>query len=208
MITRQDLEALRVPLIALAITLLGAAAMIYVSGTILESKRQLLSKREGELTQARLRIHNAGEEKEMISRYLSSYQQLAQAGFVGDEQRINWLDSLRIANEESRIFGVEYAISAQRPYAYASEFSVGHLTLQESVMHLKFRLLHEEDLPRFFDALGRRGGGFYTIDQCVMRRIKTGADAEKTLQAEPNLTAECDVRWLTVKPATPADKKG
>ena len=52
MITRQDFEALRVPLIALAVTLLGAAAMIYVSGTILESKRQLLSKREGELTQA------------------------------------------------------------------------------------------------------------------------------------------------------------
>ena len=126
---------------------------------------------------------------------------------MGEEQRINWLDSLRIANEEAHIFGVEYAISAQHPYAYASEFNVGQLMLQESVMRLKFRLLHEEDLPRFFEALGHRAGGFYTIDQCVMRRIKIG-EADKTLQAEPNLTAECDVRWLTVKPATPADKKG
>lgn len=204
--SRQDLEALRIPLIALALTLLAAAAMIYFSGSVLDSKRQLLSKREGELRQARLKIQNAGEEKEMISLYLTGYQQLERAGFVGDEQRINWLDSLRIANEEARIFGVEYSISAQRPYVYASEFSVGQLMLQESVMHLKFRLLHEEDLPRFFDALGRRGGGFYTVDQCLMRRIKPG-EADKAIQAEPNLAAECDVRWLTVKPAPPPEAK-
>jgi hypothetical protein len=204
---RQDLEALRIPLIVLAITLIAATAIVYISGSVLDSKRQLYSKREGELKQARLRIQNAGEEKEMISRYLTGYQQLARAGFVGDEQRINWLDSLRTANEETRIFGVEYDISAQRPYAYSSEFDLGQLMLQESVMHLKFRLLHEEDLPRFFQALGRRGGGFYTIDQCTMRRLKAG-EAEKTLQFQPNLAAECDVRWLTVKPASPAEKKG
>lgn len=205
--TRQDLEALRVPLIALAITLIAAAGVVYFSGSVLESKRHLLTQREGELRQARLRIQNAGEEREMIAQYLAGYQQLARAGFVGDEQRINWLDSLRIANEEAHIFGVEYDISAQRPYAYAGEFKLGQLALQESFMHLRFRLLHEEDLPRFFNALTRRGGGFYTIDQCTMRRIKPG-EAEKILQAQPNLTAECDVRWLTVKPATPPEKKG
>jgi hypothetical protein len=206
MITRADFEALRVPLVVLAITLLAAAATVYMSGSILESKRQLLVKREGDLRAARLRIQNAGEEKEMISRYLTSYQQLARAGFVGDEQRINWLDSLRIANEQAQIYGVEYDISAQRPYAYASEFNLGQLVLQESVMHLKFKLLHEEDLPRFFEALANRGGGFYTIDQCVMRRMKD-AVPEKPGQVQPNLAADCDVRWLTVKPAAP-EKKG
>jgi hypothetical protein len=206
MITREDIEALRIPLIVLAITLVAAAATVYMSGGILEAKRQLLVKREGDLRAARLRIQNAGEEKEMISRYLSGYQQLARAGFVGDEQRINWLDSLRIANEEAQIFGVEYDISAQRPYAYAAEFNVGQLVLQESVMHLKFRLLHEEDLPRFFEALARRGGGFYTIDQCTMRRMKD-AVPDKATAMQPNLAADCDVRWLTVKPSAP-EKKG
>ncbi|HEV7800625.1 MAG TPA: hypothetical protein VGP15_06075, partial [Burkholderiales bacterium] len=170
--TRQDIEALRIPLIVLAITLVAAAAVVYFSGNVLESKRQLLSKRDSELKQARLRIQNAGEEKEMISRYLSSYQQLARAGFAGDEQRINWLDSLRLANEEARIFGVEYDLSAQRAYAYASEFNTGQLLLQESVMHLRFGMLHEEDLPRFLDALARRGGGYFTVDDCTVRRTR------------------------------------
>jgi hypothetical protein len=205
--TRDDLQALRVPLIVLAATLIVAAGLVYFSASVLENARNVLSQRDGQLRQARLRIQNAGEEKEMIGRYLTRYQQLARAGFVGDEQRINWLDSLRTANEEAGLFGVEYDISAQRPYAYAAEFNTGQLLLEESVMRLKFRLLHEEDLPRFFNALARGSGGFFTIDQCLVRRLKAG-EAEKSLQFQPHLGAECELRWLTIRPAATPEKKG
>jgi hypothetical protein len=204
-ITRQDIDALRVPLIALLVAIAAAAALIAGSGAIFDNARASLAKRESELRQARLKIQNAGEEKELISRYLAPYQQLARAGFVGEEQRITWLDSLRAANEEARIFGVEYDLSAQRPYAYAAEFNTGQLLLQESVMHLRFGMLHEEDLPRFLDALARRGGGFFTVDDCVVRRLKN--DADFTLTVEAKLSAECNLRWLTVRPPGPGDKK-
>ena len=204
---RADIQALRTPLIVLGIVFLAAAALVYSSAAVLDSARQLLTQRESQLRQARLRIQNAGEEKEMISRYLASYQQLARAGFVGEEQRINWLDALRIANQQANIFGVDYEISAQHPYGYAAEFNPGQLLLQESVMRLRLRLLHEEDLPRFFQALGRQGGGFFTVDQCVMRRLKPG-EAERVLQFQPNLSAECELAWLTAKPATAVEKKG
>jgi hypothetical protein len=204
--TREDIEALRIPLIALGATLLVAIALVYVSGNVLENAERQLARRDAQLRDARLRIQNAGEEKEMISQYLGSYRELARTGFVGDEQRINWLDSLRVANEQARIFGVEYDIGAQKPYVYAAEFNLGQLLLQESLMHLRFRLLHEEDLPRFFDALARYGGGFFTVDQCTLRRL--GPVEEKPAQLQANLNAECDVRWLTVKPAGPAEKKG
>lgn len=203
--TRDDIEALRIPLIALGATLLVAIAVVYVSGNVLENAGRQLAQREAQLREARLRIQNAGEEKEMISQYLGSYRELARAGLVGDEQRINWLDSLRVANEQARIFGVEYDIGAQKPYVYAAEFNLGQLLLQESLMHLRFRLLHEEDLPRFFDALGAYGGGFFTVDQCTLRRLRP---ADEKVQLQANLNAECDVRWLTVKPAGPAEKKG
>ncbi|MGZ5125587.1 MAG: hypothetical protein ACXWCY_23120 [Burkholderiales bacterium] len=203
--TRDDIEALRIPLIVLAVTLILTAGLVYFSAKVLETAQRGLTQRETQLREARLRIQNAGEEKEMIGRYLGTYQQLARAGLVGDEQRINWLDSLRIANEQAGIFGVEYDISAQRPYAYASEFNAGQLLLQESLMRLRFSLLHEEDLPRFFNALAQGSGGFFTIDHCVIRRLRSG-DADKGLQFEPHLAAECELRWLTVKPS--AEKKG
>lgn len=204
--TRDDIRALRIPLIVLGVTLIAAVILILVSGGILEGAERNLSQREKQLRDARMRIQNAGEEQEMISRYLGGYQQLARAGFVGDEQRINWLDSLRMANEEARIFGVEYDIGTQKPYLFAAEFDTGQLLLQESVMQLKLRILHEEDLPRFFAALARYGGGYFTVDQCSMRRL--ASDTTRTLNAsEPHLSAECEVRWLTIRPNTP-EKKG
>jgi hypothetical protein len=206
-ITRQDIDALRLPLIVLLITIVASAGIVFGSAAVLDSARQLLVKRDNELKQARLKIQNAGEERDLISRYLSAYQQLARAGFVGEEQRITWLDTLRGANEEARIFGVEYDLSAQRPYAFASEFNTGQLLLQESVMHLRFGMLHEEDLPRFLDALARRGGGYFTVDDCVVRRLKNEAEANLT-QLEAKLSADCNLRWLTVRPPGPGDKKG
>ena len=207
-ITRQDIDALRTPLIALVATLIASAALVFMSGAVLDSAHQLRTKRENELRQARLKIQNAGEEKELISRYLSTYQQLAREGFVGEEQRITWLDSLRAANEEARVFGVEYDLSAQRPYIYAAEFNPGQLMLQESVMHLKFGMLHEEDLPRFLEALARRGGGFFTVDDCTVRRARTLDVEVRPGQVEANLMADCNLRWLTVRPQGPGDKKG
>jgi hypothetical protein len=195
------------PLIALVATFMVAAGIVYLSVNVLDNARRGLTQQDARLRDARLRIQNAGEEKDMIGRYLAGYQQLARAGFVGEEQRINWLDSLRLANEDAGTFGVEYEISAQRPYAYASEFNVGQLLLQESLMRLRFRLLHEEDLPHFFKALASRSEGFFTVDQCAVRRLKPG-EAEKNLQFEAHLAAECELRWLTVRPITPAEKKG
>ena len=207
MIDRDDLQALKIPLIALGATLLAALIMIWYSGNVLESSERTRTQREGQLRDARSRILNAGEEKQMIGQYLAGYQSLAKAGFVGEEQRINWLDSLRLANEESRIFGVEYDIGAQKPYVYAAEYNPGQLVLQESLMHLKFNLLHEEDLPRFFDALGRRGAGFFTVEQCQLRRLRQG-DVDRNMSVQPNLSAECDLRWLTVKPQPGTERKG
>ena len=140
----------------------------------------------------------------MIGRYADAYQQLARTGFVGEEQRINWLDSLRSANEEARMFGVEYDIGAQRPYVYAAEFPAAPLQLHESLMQVRLRLLHEEDLTRFLDALAWSGGGFFTVDRCVLRRLRTG-EAERDARVQQNIAAECDLRWLTAR--LPAEKK-
>jgi hypothetical protein len=142
----------------------------------------------------------------MITRYKGPYQQLAHAGFVGEEQRMDWIDALRLANQEARTFGVEYEIGAQRPYVYAAEVKPGPLKISESVMQMRLRLLHEEDLLRFFDALTRTGGGFFAVDRCVLRRVNE-REAERAARTQENVVAECELRWLTVQSVTRSDKK-
>lgn len=189
-----DLQALRNPLLALAAVALIGALAVYYSGRLMIAARQQLAQQQVQLKDARTRLQKSGEEKDIIVRYIGGFRQLERNGFVGDEQRINWLDGLRLANQQADLFGVDYQIGAQKPYAFAAEFAPGALALKESSMRVRFRLLHEGDLGRFFDALARQGAGIFTIDQCQMRRIDTGG----VIRYQPNVNAECDLSWITV----------
>jgi hypothetical protein len=193
--TQADLQVLRYPLLALiAVALVGAAA-VYYSERMMMAARQQLAQQQIQLKDARTRLQKSGDEREIIIRYLDRYRQMEGLGYIGDEQRINWLDGLRVANRQADLFGVDYQIGAQRPYAYAADYNPGQIALNQSVMRLRFRLLHEEDLLRFFNALARQGNGLFTIDQCMLRRINTGG----IIRYQPNVNAECDLSWITVK---------
>ena len=198
-----DFQALRNPLIATLVVLIASAAAIYYFDRLKKEANQQLTQQQALLKEARTRLQKSGEEKDIIVKYLDGFRQLESAGFVGEEQRINWLDGLRLANQQADLFGVDYQIAMQRPYPYAAGFNPGQLTLNQSLMVLRFRLLHEEDLMRFLTALGRLGGGIFTVDQCVMKRLDTGG----VIRFQPNVGAECELSWITAKVGSNAEQK-
>jgi hypothetical protein len=198
-----DLQALRHPLLFLLVVLIAGASAIYYSDRLKVAARQQLVQQQGQLKEARTRLQKSGDEKDVIVRYLDSYRQLERSGFIGEEQRINWLDGLRLANQQADLFGVDYQIATQKPYAYAADFNPGEIALSQSVMLLKFRLLHEEDLMRFLAALGRQGGGIFTVDLCNMKRV----DTRGVIRYQPNVMADCELSWITARVGAGADQK-
>ena len=194
---RDDLKALRRPLLALAAVLVLAAGTRFYTQALLRAAAQATDQQVRVLRTAETRLHKSGEERELIVRHLDRYRRLADLGFIGDERRIAWLDGLRVANESVGLFGVDYQIAAQRPYSYSAELSAPELVLQESVMKLKLNLLHEEDLLRFFAKLGQQNAGLFALNQCAIQRLDGGS----TFTYRPHLAAECDVSWITAKPA-------
>jgi hypothetical protein len=199
----EDLKALQFQLIALVcVALLGTGA-VYYSNTLLDQSQKKLAQEQKQLKEAHTRLQRSGIERDIIVQYLGSYHQLERAGFAGEEKRINWLDGLRLANQQAELFGVDYAISTQKPYRYAADFNAAPLTLAESVMKLKLRLLHGEDLMRFFNALARQNAGLFLIDECRMQRIDTGG----VIRFQPNLTTECELSWVTAKSGATTETK-
>lgn len=195
--TGVELKALKTPVLLLFVAVIGTIAAVYYTNRLLEAANTALAGQEVQLREAVARLQKSGEEKQLIVQHLDAYRQLQRAGFIGEEQRINWLDGLRLANQQTELFGVDYQISAQRPYPYAREFDGGRLPLYQSAMRLRFRLLHEDDLTRFFNALSGTGAGMFVLDECTLRRIEAGS----AIRYQPNLTAECEVSWITAQPA-------
>jgi Tfp pilus assembly protein PilV len=198
-----ELKALQAPLIILVIVLgLGAGIVYQLDQTLTATKREL-AQQQGQMREARTRLQKSGEEKELIVRYLPNYEYLQRIGFVGDEKRLNWLEGLRLSNQQAQLFGVQYQIGSQQQYPYAAELSPGQLTLHQSVMKLSFQLLHEGDLMSFLKALGKQGAGFFAVNECKLDRANTGG----SIRFQPNLRADCDIAWITLRAASPGERK-
>jgi hypothetical protein len=198
-----DLGALKTPLILLVLVTTISAGIVYNLDKSVTVVKRELDQQLAQLREARTRLQKSGEEKEIIVRYLSGYQYLQRIGFIGDEQRLNWLEGLRLSNQQTQLFGVDYQIGAQQPYAYANELNPGQLMLYQSQMKISLNLLHEEDLMRFLGALARQGAGFFSVNQCMVERIGSGG----SIRFQPNLHADCELEWITVRPPVAADKK-
>ena len=198
-----DLRALRDPLIVMIVVLAACFGLIYYLSSSLDTATRELAKQQSLLRDARTRLSRSGDEKQVIVRYLDDYESLQKLGFVGEEQRINWLEGLRLTNQQAQLFGVDYQIGAQQPYPYAGELDPGQLTLHQSLMKISFRLLHEGDLLRFLGTLAQQGAGFFSVNQCLVERI----DAEAVIRFQPTLRANCELAWITVRPAVAGEKK-
>ncbi|UCF77165.1 MAG: hypothetical protein JSU71_07960 [Betaproteobacteria bacterium] len=190
-----DLQALRNPLLVLFAVLLIAAAAVYSTEQLKVSAERQLAQQQARLNEARTRLQKSGDEKDIIVRYRDAFRALQRAGFVGEEKRINWLDGLRVTNQQADLFGIDYQIGSQKKYQYAASLNPGQIQLFESEMRLRFRLLHEEDIIRFFGLLARQNLGIFHVDQCEMRRI----DTRGIIRFQPNVSADCEVSWITAK---------
>lgn len=190
-------NSLILPLLVLLAAIVATAVAVKFSDDQARAAQRKLTAQQTQLREAQSRVQKSGAEKELIVRYLPDYQKLSALGFVGEEQRINWLDALRNANQISALFGVKYDIAVRQPYIHAALLAPGQMNVMQSVMKLRVPLLHEEDLPRFLGVLTEQKVGVFLVDQCTLRR----ATGTQSTRFQPNMSAECQLAWITAQPA-------
>jgi hypothetical protein len=172
----------------------------YTSQQRLQSSKRYQNEQTA-LRDAQTRFQRSGEERQTVSHYLQNYRQLEKLGFVGQEHRLNWVEGLRAANEKAGLFGVDYQIGAQEPFPYLAKGDPLGDRVRRSQMKVALGLVHEDDLMRFFGALAAQHPGLYTLNGCSIDRVaKESAPAAR----QRNLTANCDLSWMTIDPGKAA----
>lgn len=196
-LSAKDLGTMKMPMLALAIALAAAFAMLAFSSNQRAQSEQQLQVQLTALQEARTRYQRSGEERETVMQYLKAYRHLEQIGFVGAEQRLNWVDSLREANAQAGLFGVDYQMSAQEPFLYVPKGNPVGERVRQSRMRLSFGVLHEADLMRLFRALSAQQPGLFALNRCSLDRAgRQGAPVPR----QANLNAECELSWVTIDP--------
>jgi hypothetical protein len=191
----RDIPSLGRPLLVLAACLVLCGAAIAYSGTLVKRAQAGLKSSRDQLFDARERVRRSGEERDIILRYVGPYRELEQRGVLGDEQRLSWVDALRAANADAQLYGVDFELGVQQAYSFTPEVQAGGLPVQQSVMKLRFGVLHEDDLLTFFRALDAHTPSVFAVNQCTMQRI--GSNPGRPIN-QPTLRAECEVAWITI----------
>ena len=180
-----------------SILLLLAASLLSAAGIFLSHKQTTaahadLQRQQTALHAARARQQQGQAEAHLIAQHIDAYRALIARGFVGEENRLAWIEAVHLANQDARLYGLTYTLSPRAP---APVPLAGGLPLKQTRMTVNMPLLVETDLPRFLDALRARAPGLFRTSSCRLARI---TDAPPQPVNRPELDAECELLWFTV----------
>jgi hypothetical protein len=102
-----------------------------------------------------------------------------------------------MANRQAGLSGVTYQLDARKPLPLIGQSNPMSQHLHTSHMKLSFGLVHEGDLMRFIQVLAAQRAGIFIVTGCALDR--TGRN-DSPAPRQANLSAQCDLSWLTVDP--------
>lgn len=192
----QDWRKLRFPIIGLGVALILVGLLVNFADDYRKKNELALQTQQNNLNQARQKYQSSGLEKETIIQYLPVYNELLASGFIGEEHRIEWIETLRQIHAQHKLFSIDYSIGLQENYRPSFLPNLGNFTLHRSVMSLKLDMLHEGDLLALLDGLLMQTTP-YIVRDCEIKRPISATVNIKTIAA--NMQANCEIDWLTLR---------
>ncbi|NTV69322.1 MAG: hypothetical protein HGA71_04150 [Azonexaceae bacterium] len=193
-LSSRDLPKLWLPLLA-------ALAMFIVTGLLVWGSQLDAGKAEQERSvataaknQIEQRLRQVRTEEQEIRDRTQLLQQLQNSGITGEEKRLDWMELLRETQRELRIPGMTYEFGAQTSLDKGEDAAYSWFS---SPLHVKLRLLHEEDLLNFLARIEKNAKALVIVRSCKLAPLPRQVDGREVMA---QLGAECDMQWLTARP--------
>ncbi len=192
-----DLKRLRLPIAAGVVLAVAGVACYFAADNYLRETKQLAAATTVQRSEVQTKLASATEEEREIKANLQQYQALAARGIIGEEQRLDWIDTITAIKNERRLFNIAYSIEPQKDLDYPG-FAAGGTGVKFVVSRAKIdiELLHEEDLLNFIDDLTKRGRSYLSARSCNVHRAERGSGGT-TLA--PRLQAACVFDLITIR---------
>jgi hypothetical protein len=197
-IGRDDFKRLRVP-IALCLVLIaaGAAALASVENARERAEKEQLTVRTAKLA-AQDRVSKATDEEREIRENLAQFQRLVEWGIIGEEKRLDWVESIAQIRQQRKLFKVNYDLEAQKVLDYPGVMPAGNVEFMASRLKVDIPLLHENDLLNFLTDLQNAGKAYVSARKCVIERTERETPPGGRGMA-PRLKADCQLDMITIR---------
>jgi hypothetical protein len=195
-LNQQDWRKLRFPIVGLGAALVLVGMLVSFADQYRTKNELALQAQQNLLNQARQKFQSSGLEKETIMQYLPKYNDLLASGFIGEERRIEWIETLRQIHAQHKLFSIDYSIGLQEKYTPSFLPNLGSFVLHRSVMNVKLDMLHEGDILALIDGLHEQTTPFIVRDCEISRPVGAQVNAK---DVAANMQANCEIDWLTLR---------
>jgi len=204
-IRRDDVKRLRGPLaLTVVLTAIGIAALVTSQSSLDEARKTRDASRASRVG-AQERVLRVSEEEREIRENLIDFERMRERGMIGEQNRIEWIESIARIKNNRKLFEIKYKIEPQRQLDYAGVVATGGADLVVSRMKLDMLLLHEDDLLNFLADLQAAKKAYVSVRQCAVTRLEREAPTTATA-LQPRLLAECQLDLVSVRGLRPGDK--
>jgi hypothetical protein len=193
-LTRDELKRLLPPL-AVAVAMLAAgAALAWIAGEARNRAQTERNAARSERQQNTERLARIAEEQREVREKLDVYQRLKRLNILGDENRLEWADTIARIRRDRELLDLRYVIDRQK-LLVSVPGKPGTVDFRSSTMRIDLALLHEEDLLRFLSDLRESGNAFYSVRRCDVERSAPALGAATVL---PRLRGQCQIDLITI----------
>ena len=179
---------------ALGLAVLGGA--LYAADGWLERKERAFRQAQASLARAARQYRNASDDQAVYQQYADRFRDMGRRGWIGEEQRLSWIEALQAINGELKLPVLRYDIGqrAQVPLTRVS-FDASRLHLYRTPMTLEIGALHEYDVVRLLQQLATQGAGLMDLASCSFSQ----SGSIRFNPRAANIQASCALDWYTLQ---------
>jgi hypothetical protein len=195
----KDFKRLQWAIAFLVITILVGGGSAWTIQQLKKSSEKGLQEAAAASKDWQRKLARAREEQQELLDKIGRFQALQAGGYIGPEQRLDWIETIARIKAARRISKLEYEFAPQRPVDVSllpEGGSAGGFEIMSSQMRLETHVLHEAELLGFLVELRDAVKAVVKVSSCTVERLEPG-NTERSNNAQ--LRARCMLEWITLR---------
>lgn len=179
----------------MAVMIAAAAAILHMASAREQAAKTLDRAKREEISRRTAHEREASDRAEIVA-IEQRVQTLEAAGFIGDEKRLDWVDTLNAIRRSRQLFKIDYEIGPQQSADPALVGNpIGPWAWRMSPMRIQLSALHEGDLIHLLDDLRAQSRPWLHIQRCSLQRAEHARPQGPAAQLE----AQCQLQWVSAQ---------
>ena len=154
-----------------------------------------LKQSNNEFFQIQEKTRSAMDNQKILSTNLTPFINFSNSGYIGQANRLQWLETLQVIVDEQKIPQVRFTLSPTKNSGDSdSEFDRVDSNLFLTLMTLDMELMHEGDFFQLLTQMRKKSLGVFRVESCTLK------EAEKNFSDKPiKVTGNCRLSWLNYR---------